>query len=95
MAKKIVVEVRGDKVEVDVEALESWEAFEIMSALDNDEVSNFGKVQAALDLARIISGLTKDDIVELCGGKGAKATDVIGYALEIFKAASSKNSSSS
>lgn len=95
MAKKTVVQVRGDKVDVDLEALESWEAFEIMAALDNDEVSNFGKVQAALDLARAISGLSKDEIVERCGGKGAKATDVVGYALDIFKAASSKNSSSS
>ena len=95
MANKTVVDVRGDEVEVDLDALESWEVFEIMVALDNDEVTNVGKAQAAFDIARAISGLTKDDIVERCGGKGAKATEVIGYALEIFRAASSKNSSSS
>lgn len=91
MAGRTVVRVRGDEVEVDRDALESWEAFEIMSALGSDEVNNFGKAQAAIDLAQLVSGLSKDDIVERCGGRSAKATDVIGYALDVFKAASSKN----
>lgn len=89
------VTVRGDEIPVDCDALESWGAFECMAALNNDEVDGVGKIQAALDLANIVSGLTKDEIVERCGGKTAKAKDVVGYALDVFKAASSKNSSSS
>lgn len=95
MAKRCVVAVRGDEVEVDLEALESWEAFECMAAIASEEAESVAKAQAALDLAYVASGLTKDDIVGRCGGRRAKATDVIGYALEIFRAASSKNSASS
>lgn len=88
---KDTITVRGTEVEVDRDAMESWEVFEALAALDSEDVNNFGKVQAAFDIAHSVCGLTKDEIVERCGGPKTKATDVIGYVAEIIKAAAPKN----
>ena len=88
---KTTIKVRGDEVTVDPSVLEEWAAFEAMAALESDQVSSMGKAQATFDLAELVSGLTKDDIVGRCGGPTAKTADVIGYALEVIQGATPKN----
>ena len=89
-APAATVEVRGDEIAIDQQAISSWDAFNLFRAIESEE-SAFAKADAVFELVELISGLTADDIAGRCGGGRADARDVIGYALEIVKAATPKN----
>lgn len=84
------VEIRGTEVSVDPAAMKTWKAFHLFRAIEESE-SVFAKADAAFELTEMVSGLTEADIVERCGGETADIDAVLGFALDVVKAASPKN----
>jgi len=90
--KAPVNEVRGLKFEVNDEFMASWAAFKMLRQFNEDELSDFDKLDLSMKLISLATGLTEDDIVAAAGGELAKATDVVELAMEIITTIAPKNS---
>lgn len=85
------VTVRGFTFNVDTARLTSWKAFRLIASLDDERTSDFGKVQAAIDLMEFITDLTGDQVVESLGGDMADPMEVMRVVTEVIAGAYPKN----
>lgn len=85
------VTVRGLKIEVNDEFVNSWRAFELMREFNNDDIDVFGKLALSFELIEAATGITKDEIVEAVGGPMSPAEDVVEAAAEIVQEIVPKN----
>ena len=84
------VTVRGLKIEVNDEFVNSWRAFELMREFNND-IDVFGQLALSFELIEAATGITKDEIVEAVGGPMSPAEDVVEAAAEIVQEIVPKN----
>lgn len=84
------VEIRGHEVEIDQAPMKTWAAFNLFRNIEESE-SVFAKADATFALCEMVSGLGAEQLVSLCGGENADMEEVLGFALEIIKAATPKN----
>ena len=85
-------EVRDLQFTVNKEFMESWAAIKMLRKFNEDGLSDFEKLDLSIELIRLATGLSEDDIVEAAGGNMAKATDVIAFAMDIVTTIAPKNS---
>lgn len=85
------VEVNGFKFHVNAARLGGWRAFKLVSALDDPQLSEFGKVQAAIDLMEYLTDLKADDIVDALGGDLASPMEVLDTVTKVIAAVYPKN----
>lgn len=85
------VEVRGDEITYDAKRAANWKSFELSCVIADESASVMEKSRAIFELIEYVTDLTKEDIVERCGGEDAGAADVMAYALEVIAGTSPKN----
>lgn len=83
-------DIRGHEVEIDEAPMKTWAAFNLFRSMEEAETV-FSKADAAFKLCGMVSGLSEEDIVGICGGETADMGEVIGFALDVVKAAAPKN----
>jgi hypothetical protein len=89
MPGHITVEVDGQTYDVDQRARDSWEAFDLICQIgDTPSVASVGAVFRYLTL---LTGLSKDELVERCGGKEEDRDAVLGRLAAIVGAVVPKN----
>ena len=84
------ITVRDYTIDVNPDALNSWEAFGQMRILSASE-DVFAKADAAFALVELATGKGMDEVAGMVGGGKASAQDVLSFALEIIAAATPKN----
>lgn len=83
-------EIRGIEFTIDHDAMKTWKAFNLFRRID-ESGSVFEKADATFALCEMVCGKGAEDLVGLCGGDDADMDEVLGFALEIIKAATPKN----
>ena len=83
--------VAGREINIDRDAASSWDAFKLLRTLSSKDVDEMAKLEAAIEYAGLVSGLTEDEIADIAGGGRAQVSDVIKVVTEIIEAASPKN----
>jgi len=79
------IEVRGIELNVDMDYLNSWEAFKLIRKLDDDQCSQFDKLDYSFEFIQRVTGCDESQIVEYAGGEKAPATEVIAFTVEIIQ----------
>lgn len=89
MAESSVVTVNGHELPIDEEARGSWEMFDLMCEVGTDFDQT--KMPYAFQLIELCCGVTKDEFIELCGGKRTPYTEVLGHVAAALTAIVPKN----
>lgn len=85
------VVVNGHEVHVSTKAATSWGAFKILRVLSSEGEDNIAKMDAALAYAKLVSGMTEDELVDVAGGGDVQIEDVMDVVAQIIAAVSPKN----
>lgn len=85
------VTVRGLKIEVNDEFVNSWRAFELMLEFNRDDIDVFRKLALSFELIEEATDITKEEIVEAVGGPMSPAEKVMETASEIMQEVFPKN----
>ena len=85
------IEVRGLTIHVDTAAFEDWATMGALMALTDESANPMQKLQASFDFIEAVTGVSQEDIVQACGGKSAKTSDVLTTVAEIIQQSAPKN----
>ena len=85
------VKVEGITFNVNKDRLGGWHAFKLLSKANEGGENNFAIVDAFLELACYITGLTEDDFIKKCGGEDVQVQRIIEIIVELVKRAYPKN----
>ena len=85
------IEVRGLTIHVNTAAFEDWATMDALKTIANDDANPMQKLQASFDFIKAVTDISQEDIVQACGGKSAKTSDVITTVAEIIKQSAPKN----
>lgn len=85
-----VVDIDGVKVTIDVAKLQSWNAFNLIRGIENDE-NQLSKIDAAMRFVEYVSDFDEEAIVQHCGGDDAAASVVVAFAMRIIQGCYPKN----
>lgn len=83
------IEVNGTEIAIDRAKAASWDAFKLVRKMQDGDTMD--KLDAAMEFASLVTGLSVEDIVGIAGGGSAPVEEVARVASEIIGAASPKN----
>lgn len=85
------VTVDGVEVEVDLDALSSFDVLLLLADMNDEGVDDEKKVFAFARLCKAVMGDSMQAIVDHLGGARAQTVDVVAFTMEALKAAGEKN----
>ena len=94
---KRTIEVRGLTIHVDTAVFEDWATVDALKKIANNNddnvnlMQNLRTLQAEFDFIETVTDVSEEDIVQACGGKSAKAKDVMATMNEIIQQLAPKN----
>ena len=83
-------EVGGVEFVVISEKLNGWHVFGLLKKVRLEE-DDFAKVDALIEIACYITGLSVDEFIAKCGGEDVPVADVVSIATELITKAYPKN----
>lgn len=83
-------EVQGIEFAVKPEKLNGWHVFNLLKKV-RVEQDDYAKVDALIEIACYITGLSEDEFIAKCGGEDVPIADVVSIATELITKAYPKN----
>lgn len=91
MQKQKTLNVEDMEFDVDKNYLASWAFMESLRKLNDKDADAFEKLDVSFAVIDGATGVTKEQIIDACGGETAPASDVIALVAQIIKAVTPKN----
>lgn len=85
------VTIQGEEITYDTKKAANWKTFELSCVISDEDASVMDKTRAIFELIEYVTDMSKDEVIEHCGGEDASASEVMAYALEIIAGISPKN----
>lgn len=86
-----LITVGGHEFKVYPSRFMHWKAFRLVALMDDTEVSEFQKIDAALALVTYVTDMTADEFIERLGGDTTNVKEIMTACAEIIAEVAPKN----